>query len=85
MNLSYIKIIHFLRDGFLSNGSNFIYKPTEPGPRIAMMSAVTQSSWLGARLPNIKTSLSMIRAESIHFYNPLNIGKSRRIAKKREM
>jgi len=52
-------------------GSKDIYKPIGLDSRIAMMTAVTQSSWLGARLQNIKTSLSVIRSESIHFYKSI--------------
>ena len=61
----------FSKGWFLANGSKEIYKPTGLGPRIAMMAAVTQRSWLGARVQNVKTSLSVTRTESIHYYKSI--------------
>ena len=61
----------FSKGWFISDGSKEIFKPTGLGPRIAMIAAITQGSWLGTRPQNIKTSLSVARENNLHYYKAI--------------
>jgi len=41
------------------------------GPRVAIMGAITEKGWLGARTQNLKSSLSVLRIGKIHSYKSI--------------
>jgi len=75
----------FSKGWFISDGSKEIFKPTGLGPRIAMIAAITQGSWLGTSPQDINTSLSVVEKIVSITTKPLNIGRSKKIVSMKGM
>jgi len=69
----------FSKGWYVKSEGNEILKPTGLGSRVAMIGAITQYQWLGARTQHIKKCLTVERENGAHEYKTLKYWKVMKI------